>query len=255
MRSMRTLIVDDEPLVREGLRSSLALFPDVQVIGECQDGVEAVAAMLREKPDVVFLDIRMPGLDGLEALSLLGADRPPVIIVVTAFDDRAIEAFEHHAVHYLLKPFDRPRLAEAVARARARLGEEPARSAHAPAPGRGRARPEYLSRIPVRLGHHVTLVPVSEITWLEARDNYVAIHTGSQRYLVRDTLKALELRLDPKSFARIHRSVVVNLERIAELTAHRSGDYTVRLRTGELLTLSRSYRARFEALLGRPVSR
>ncbi|MEO8448538.1 MAG: LytTR family DNA-binding domain-containing protein [Gemmatimonadota bacterium] len=248
---IRALVVDDEPLVRRGLLRLLASESDVIVAGECRDGEEAVDAIRRERPDLLFLDVQMPGLDGLGVLRALGPERPRAIVFVTAYDRYAIEAFEHHAVDYLLKPFDESRFRTALGRARERLA--------VPADDRierllTRLAPErWVERLPVKLGARVVLVGVDEIDWLEAADNYVRLHAGGGRHLVRDTLRALEEQLDPRRFARIHRSAIVNLARVKELVAQRSGDYAVVLASGERLTLSRSFKRLFEQRLGRPL--
>lgn len=250
---LRVAVADDEPLVRRGLRRLLAAEPDVRLVAECASGPEVVAAVRRERPDVLFLDVQMPGKTGLEALAELGPERPRAVVFVTAFDRYAIEAFDHHAVDYLLKPFDDRRFRTALERVRQRLGaggrdDRVERVLQMLAP-----KPEWLEWIPARLGSRVTLVPVSEIVWIEGADNYARLHTARGHHLVRDTLRHLEERLDPKRFARIHRSAIVNLTLVRELVALPSGDYEVLVSGGTRLRMSRGYRASLEARLGRPL--
>ncbi|HEU4698838.1 MAG TPA: LytTR family DNA-binding domain-containing protein [Gemmatimonadales bacterium] len=259
--------MDDEPLVRRGLRAVLAAEPDVAVIGECGDGREAVRRIRAERPDLVFLDVQMPELDGLGVVDALAADeRPPALVFVTAYDAYALRAFEVHAVDYLLKPFDEARLRTALARARQRLGATrvPADGARlaallaelrpaAAAPERGVAhRPDRaLERFLVRTGDRLLPVAVTAVDWIEAADNYVRLHVGAERHALRETIKALEAQLDARRFARIHRSTIVNLDRVRELRPLPSGDCAVLLHDGTRLTLSRSFRAAFEARFGR----
>jgi two-component system LytT family response regulator len=252
--NITAVIVDDEPLVRQGLERLLAGEPDIVLVGVCRNGAEAVETIRRERPALVFLDVQMPELDGVGVLRALGDDRPTAVIFVTAFDRYAIDAFEHHAVDYLLKPFDDRRFHTALNRARQRLA---ARDETGPVLERLLTQlngPRWLERLPVKLGARVTLVSVEDIDWIEAADNYVRLHVRGERHLLRDTLRALEQRLDPTRFARIHRSSVVNLARIKELVAQPSGDYAVVLTSGIRLTLSRTFRAHFEERLGRPLA-
>jgi two-component system LytT family response regulator len=249
-RKLRAIVVDDEPLVRRGLARLIAAEPDVELIAQCGNGDQAVAVVRRERPDLLFLDVQMPGRNGLEVLAALGDDRPRAVIFVTAFDRYAIEAFDQHAVDYLLKPFDDRRFTTALARARERLAatgldQRLERLLEALAP-----ETRWLDRIPARLGARVALVPVAEIVWIEAADNYVRVHTERGKHLVRESLRNLEAQLDPGRFARIHRSAIVNLDFVTELVALPSGDHEVLTRAGRL-RLSRSYRKAFEERLGR----
>jgi two-component system, LytTR family, response regulator len=260
---LRVLLVDDEPLVRRGLRAFLAAERGVEVVGEARDGNEAVAAVRTLAPDVLFLDVQMPELDGFGVLDALGPERPAVVFV-TAFDAYAIRAFEVHAVDYLLKPFDEPRFRTALDRVRERVA---ARRGGVPAPdaggldarldallvqlrGDGRVPTDWLARIAIRETDRVTYVPVGDVDWLEADDNYVRVHTRGGARLVRETLKSLESRLDPRHFARIHRSAIVNLERVRELRPTFNGEYVVVLATGARLTLSRGHRDAFFERMG-----
>jgi two-component system LytT family response regulator len=255
MPSLRALIVDDEPLARERVRTLLAAEPDVVVAGECGSGGEAVAAILMDRPDLVFLDVQMPELDGfgvLERVREAGAELPAVVFV-TAYDAHALRAFEVHALDYLLKPFDRERFTRALARAREALARREADGLDerlATLLAARSARP-YATRLAVKSGGRVRLVKAEEVDWIEAASNYVRLHVGGERHLLRETMAALEARLDPERFVRIHRSTIVNLDRVRELEPYFHGDYVVKLHDGRRLTLSRTYRERLEERLGR----
>jgi two-component system LytT family response regulator len=250
---IRTLIVDDEPLGRERIRTLLSEHADVEVVGECPDGREAVAAIERLKPDLLFLDVQMPEMDGFAVLDAIAGRHLPAIIFVTAYDRYAVQAFEVHALDYLLKSFDRERFRSAVARAkeeirRAREGALNERLA-------GlledlESRKQRATRVVIKSAGRIFFLPVEEIDWVEAADNYVRIHAGVEAHLVRETLQSLEGRLDPAKFLRIHRSTIVNLDRIRELHPLFHGDYAVRLRDGTELTLSRNYREKLGEPLG-----
>ncbi|HXE56633.1 MAG TPA: LytTR family DNA-binding domain-containing protein [Gemmatimonadales bacterium] len=249
---LRVLLVDDEPLVRQGLRSFLEDEPDVEVVGEARDGREALQLIVQRRPSLVFLDVQMPELDGVAVAEALAAESP-AIVFVTAYDRYAVRAFDLQAVDYLLKPFDRPRFQAALERARRRLAaserEVLARRVEAlllELGGRG-----YLERIPVRSGRRIVVVPVDEVEWFEAADNYVRLHAGGRGHLLRETIKRLETRLDPRRFARIHRSAIVNLDRVRELQPLANGEYAVFLGSGTRLILSRTYRDAFQARIGR----
>jgi two-component system LytT family response regulator len=237
---MRVLIVDDEPLACERLRTLLSGEPDIEIAGECHDGASALAAIRRLAPDLVFLDVQMPEMDGFAVLRAL--DRMPAVIFVTAFDQFAIQAFEVHALDYLLKPFDRERFQKALARAR--RGDLDARL-------RGlieelRGRKQYTDRLVVRSGGRVLFLRVEELDYIESAGNYVRLHSGSEQYLYRETMARLESSLDPAKFARIHRSTIVNVDRVKELHPMFRGDYAVVLRDGRELTLAKSYRDRLK---------
>lgn len=250
---IRCLLVDDEPLVRRGIRAFLADEPDVDVIGECRNGVEALAEIQAHAPDLVFLDVQMPELDGLGVVQALRAERMPAIVFVTAYDAYALKAFEVHAVDYLLKPFDEARFRTALGRARERLGgSRDGLERRLDALLADLRPPAYLERLAVRNGSRTLFVDVASVDWLEAADNYVRVHALGARHLIRETLKALESQLDPRRFARIHRSAIVNLDRVREVRVLPSGDHAVRLAGGAELTLGRAYREGFEArILGR----
>ncbi|HZN11570.1 MAG TPA: LytTR family DNA-binding domain-containing protein [Blastocatellia bacterium] len=252
--SMRVLIADDEPLARRRLRELLADDPEVEVVGECASGEAALAAVRAQAPDLVFLDIEMPGLDGLAVSAALGGERGPLVIFVTAYDQYAVKAFELRAVDYLLKPFDWERFDRALGRAkgqwRARQAPEASEQILALL-GELKAPPRYLERLAIRSDGRVRLWRAEEIDWIEAEGNYVRVHAGKLSALVRETLSGLEARLDPRRFTRIHRSQIVNLDRIQELHPWSHHDYRVVLRDGTELTLSRSYRDRLAFLLGK----
>jgi len=250
---IRTLIVDDEPLARERLRSLLADESDIDLVGECGDGQEAVLAIEQHQPDLVFLDIQMPELDGFGVLSAVETPRLPEVIFVTAFNQHALRAFEVHALDYLLKPFDRERFQTALGRARTRLAQ--ARSGELNQKltallAEMRPEPRTTDRLAVKTTGKVLFVKITDIDWIEAADNYVNLHVGTESHLLRETMSALEARLDPKQFLRISRSTIVNLERVKELQPMFHGDYTVILRNGTRLGLSRTYRDRLQALIG-----
>ena len=235
MAEIRALIVDDEPLARRGIRQLLAPYPDIVVAGECRDGREAVRALSTIKPDLVFLDIQMPGLDGMRVVGLHGAERMPVTIFVTAYDEFAVRAFEAQALDYLVKPLSEARFRATIARVRERLR------------GLGAS-----GRIAFRTGTGELLLDQSAIDWIEAQDDYAAIHAGTQRYRIREPLSALATRLDTAHFARIHRSAIVRLDRVRELrTGPARSETVVVLRDGTRLPVSRRRIAHVRSLLRR----
>lgn len=251
--TIRTLIVDDEPLAREKLRSFLESEPDIEILTECRDGREALLAIESEKPDLVFLDIQMPELGGFEVLENVEPENLPAVIFVTAFDQYALKAFEVHAVDYLLKPFDRDRLRQALDRARRErdrqeLGEVQ-KQLRALLADIDTQKPQFAERLVVKSAGRVVFVKVADIDWVDAAGNYVKLHVGGEGHLLRETMSHLEERLDPRRFLRIHRSTIVNIERIKELQQQFHGDYLVVLKSGQRLTLSRSYRDRIQGLL------
>ena len=250
---LRVLIVDDEPVARRRIRRLLRADPGVNVIGEAADGAAAVRAIVEQQPDLVFLDVQMPELDGFGVLQRLGPARIPRVVFVTAFDQYALRAFEVHAVDYLLKPFTPERLLEATARARRLLAhadrhEDPRLAALLQ---ELREHPRYLRRLPAHAGTRIVLIETGEIDWLQAADNYVLVHAGGREYLMRETLTRLEHELDPQEFVRIHRSALVRFDRIGDLLPTVHGDFRVTLKNGVQLTLSRNYRDRVERALRR----
>lgn len=250
---MRTLIVDDEPLAREKLRGFLEQEDDVEIIGECRDGREAVETIDRERPDVIFLDIQMPELDGFDVLEQIDEVAMPTVIFTTAFDQYAIKAFDVHAVDYLLKPFDRERFRTALDRARGELQRQQAdavkdqlMSLLSDVATRETRHPD---RLVVKTSGRVVFVKISDIDWVDAAGNYVRLHAGGESHMLRETMGRLEKRLDDQQFIRIHRSTIVNIECIRELQQQFHGDYLVVLKSGQRLTLSRSYREKIQHLL------
>jgi two-component system LytT family response regulator len=241
--NIRTCIVDDEPLARERIRSLLSQEPDVEVIGEAGDGGEAVDAIRRARPDLLFLDVQMPTLDGFGVLQALDDAMPPAVIFVTAYDQYALQAFDVHALDYLLKPFNSRRFKKAMQRARAELtrGDAPPevneRLLSLLEGLRQERRPP--ERIVLKSAGRVSFLKVEEVDWVEAEGNYVRLHVGPHSHLLRETMKGIESRLDPDRFIRIHRSTIVNTERIKELHPLFHGEYAVILRDGTRLTASR----------------
>ncbi len=249
---IRTLIVDDEPPSRRRVRDLLAEDPEFALVGECGDGAEAVA-LLREQPcDLVFLDVQMPGLDGLAAARLLAEGRGPAVIFVTAYDCYALPAFEVHAVDYLLKPFDRERFRKALAWAKAAVRRDREEAAALPpaalAELRGDRKP--LERVTIKTAGRIYFLNTCDVEWVEAAGNYLRLHVGAKTHMLRETMNNLESRLDPDRFWRIHRSTIVNVDRIRELQPLFHGDYVVVLRDGTELTLSRTYRRNLPGLFG-----
>jgi two-component system LytT family response regulator len=250
--TITVVVVDDEPPARARIRRLLQRHHDVEIVGECGDGAAAVQTIEAMRPDLVFLDVQMPELDGFEVFRALELPRRPAVIFVTAFDRYAIRAFEVHALDYVLKPVEADRLDAALAHARQRLGEQ--RSAAGAMSSLlqtlARDRP-YLTRIPVRSEGRVRVVALDQVEWIGAADNYVTLHAGRREYLVRDTIAALERQLDPDQFVRVHRSTIVRIDRISELVPDAHGDFRIRLRSGAELAMSRSYRTRVEERFGR----
>jgi two-component system LytT family response regulator len=252
---LTTLIVDDEPLAREGLRMLLAGDPEVAAIHEARDGREAVAAILNARPDLVFLDVQMPEMDGFAVVGQVGAERMPAVVFVTAHDRYAIQAFEINAIDYLLKPVTRERFAQALARAKARLASRPVDEANRQilslletiaSPRR------YLKRLAVRSAGKTVFVDAEDVDWIEAAENYVQLHTGRASHLIHVTMNAFEKSLDPEIFLRIHRSVIVNVRRIKELQPVLHGEYAITLQSGVRLQSGRMYNEKLRALADNP---
>ena len=246
---IRAVIVDDEAPARALLREFLSAHADVEVVGECANGFEAVKVIGELEPDLVLLDVQMPKLDGFEVLELL--DRPPVVVFVTAFDEYALKAFEVHAVDYVLKPVGRERLSEALAHARGRLGAPAAAPAPAPAALAAAARPpgQFVERILVKDGANVHVIPVERLDWIEAQDDYVSIRADGKTHLKPQTLAEIAAGLDPARFVRIHRSYVLNVERIARLELYAKDSRVAFLKDGKDLPVSRAGYARLRELL------
>jgi two-component system, LytTR family, response regulator len=274
-RVIRTVLVDDEPLAREGLRVRLGREEDIEIIGEANDGPSAVDAIVTLRPDLVFLDVQIPGFDGFDVVSRIASTHLPTIVFVTAYDRYALRAFEVHALDYLLKPIAHRRFQEALRRARHELTHRDqdevfsrddgsgGREADALAAVAERLRrllddrevagppavplangPRYAVRFTVRDGERYVLVRVNDVDWAEASANYVRLHVGSRTLQMRTTMSELERQLDPGQFTRIHRSAIVNLDRVREIRPEWHGEYEVLLTTGATLRLSRGYRDR-----------
>ena len=249
---LRVLIVDDEPLARDCVRLALRGVPGVELLEDARDGAEAVRAIRRLQPDVVFLDVQMPGSDGFSVIEQIGAEDMPAVVFVTAYDTHAIRAFNVHALDYVLKPFENTRLLEALERARERVrskhdwelarqlaalvadwsGENP----REPFQAEGR----YAQRFTVRQDDRIQFIDAGEIDWIESEGNYAVLHVGSETHRIRLTLQAIERQLDPRRFARIHRSSIVNLSRVREIQPWFSGDYIAILQGGRKLRVSRT---------------
>lgn len=248
MTALRVLIVDDEPLAREAIRLSLGRDREVEIVAECASGRAALEVLAREPVELLFLDIRMPGLDGLAALGQLPA--PPTTVLVTASADHAVHAFDLDVVDYVLKPFDDQRLARAVERAkrhaRARRGED----AGARIPDEPREPAPPLERLMIRHAGRIAAIAIDDIDWIEAQDYYAEVHVGGRTYLVRQSLHKLSAALDPSRFVRIHRKTIVNIKRVKELEPMFHGEYVVFLHDGTRLKLSRTFKSHVGRLLG-----
>lgn len=267
---IKTLVVDDEPLARRNLRVLLEADPEVELVGEAPGGAEALALISEHSPDLIFLDVQMPELDGFGVLERLEAEKLPVVIFVTAFDKYALKAFDFHALDYLLKPFDDSRFEKALARAKQQLAErelkdlsrrlisllEDRGGGTTRAAEEGDTPPDspdkparYQTRFLIKSAGRVSFIRAEEIDWIEAEDYYVKLHIKGRGHLLRETMSDIEARLDPEVFVRIHRSSIVNLERVRELQQMFGGDYAVVLHDGTQLKLSRARRERLESLL------
>jgi two-component system, LytTR family, response regulator len=249
---LTTLIVDDEPLAREGLRGLLCRDPEVGVIHEARDGREAVAAVREHKPDLVFLDVQMPEMEGFAVVRTIGAESMPAIVFVTAHDQYAIQAFEINALDYLLKPVIEERFVRALARAKDRIG--PIATADSARQIIGLletiACPQtYLKRLAVRSVGKISFLDVEEVDWIGGAENYVELHVGRASHLLHVTMNTIEKSLDPRVFLRIHRSVIVNCARIKEMQPGAHGDYVITMRDGLRLQSGRTYGARLKALV------
>ncbi len=248
----KVLIIDDEPLARRGIRARLQSLPDFFLLDDCEDGVAALKTIRRDQPDLLFLDVQMPGMSGFDMLKRLPKSKLPFIIFLTAYDQYALRAFEVHALDYLLKPIDDERFAEAVGRARRHLKlrssdsiEERLRSLIDEHTSAKRASP-FAERFTIRTGSRIKFVFADEIDWIEAVGDYAGLHVGDKTPLMRETLNALEMRLDPEKFVRIHRSAIVQLSRICELRTLPNRELRLRLTSGADLKVSRTYRDRLD---------
>lgn len=244
---MRVAIVDDEEPARLVLREYLEGEPDIAIVAECANGFEAVKAVAEHRPDVIITDIQMPKLDGFEVLDLVG--RETNVIFATAYDAYALKAFEVHAIDYLLKPFSRERLRDALVRARRRLAEGGARPDAAAVSAAARPSGTWLTRIVIRDGAEVHVVPIDRVDYVEAQDDYIAVRVGERTHLKDQTLGSLESQLDPRRFVRVHRSYLLNLDRLAKLEPATKDTKTAVLRDGRRLPVSRSGYERLQRLL------
>jgi len=253
---IRALIADDEALARKFIRRMLKEDRDLEIVGECSNGKETVAMIRKENPDVVFLDVQMPEMDGFAVLESIGIERLPEIIFTTAYEQYAIRAFELHALDYLLKPFDQARFKDAIKYAKERFYSERQDGGRVQISAlleNIKNKPQYLDRLVIKAAGRITFLRTDEINWIEADDKYVHLHTSKVRPMVRQTLSAMEAQLDPEKFRRVHRSAIVNVERIAELQPLFSGEYSILLQDGTELTLSRNYKDKLFELLGKPL--
>jgi two-component system LytT family response regulator len=261
---IKVLVVDDEPLARDKIRGMLKNKEDFEIVGEAGNGKEAVSAIHKLEPDLLFLDVQMPEMDGFQVLQTIGPNRIPMVVFVTAYDRYALQAFEVFALDYLLKPFDRERFDKALARARTQLDQEIRKdltqglqalmeelsrvrqSGSLATPG-----PKFLERLAIKASGRIFFLRTQDIDYIESEGNYVRVHTGKESHLIREAMSVLETQLDPKKFLRIHRCTIVNVDRIQELQPWFHGEYRVILRTGVQLTLSRSYREKLREFLGK----
>ena len=247
MQKIRTLVVDDEPIARARMVSLLREEADIELIGECSSGLQAKTAIEAHSPDLLFLDVQMPEMNGLDLARTIQASGTPAVVFVTAFDDYAIRAFEVHALDYLLKPFSAERFRAALGHAREHVAK---RRAVGPAGAREATR---RNRLMIKASGRIHFIRMADIDWCEAAGNYVRVHVGPQCYLVRDTMAHLESELDSTQFMRIHRSTIVNVDRVQEMQSSFNGEYVVLLRGGTRLTLSRGYRDAIQSRLGKPL--
>ena len=270
MSKLKTIIVDDEPLALNFLRSLLAEFPDVDVVAECRNGREAVLAASQMSPELMFLDIQMPGMNGFEVIKALQSDVMPMVIFVTAFDQYALDAFDLHAVDYILKPLDPERVARAVNRAIDRLHDNRAESYKAPLIGAIGAIAERVSAAtPVEADVHepepasgsikgkllvrdsgvVKVIPFDDIDWVDAAGDYMCVHAEGETHILRSTMAKLQQQLDPSVFLRVHRSALVNVNRVQEIAVHANGEYRLTLVSGDVLKSSRRYKREIRVLM------
>lgn len=270
-RSIRAIIVDDEELARRGIELRLASHPDVVIVQQCANGREALEAIAQQKPDLMFLDIQMPGLSGFEVLARLPQESMPLVIFVTAYDRYALDAFEAQAIDYLLKPINDTRFAQALDRVRgywqqknALHQQEQLMQLLASTQGTGSVDeetlrellhtdrgPQYPQILPIRDDAGTVRVDVNKIDWIDAAGDYMCVHVDGRTYVLRETMKSLEAVLDPKLFQRVHRSTIVNVSRVRRLRPHTNGEYFLTLEDGQEIKLSRSYRDRVDQLLQR----
>jgi two-component system LytT family response regulator len=249
---IRVVVVDDEPIAREGIRRQLVCEPGVEIVAECGDGLVAVETIRELAPDLVFLDVQMPGMDGFEVTRAIGIDVMPAVVFVTAYDKYALQAFEVNAVDYLLKPFDSERFQKAFQRARLQIERRTTEAINEKLEAlleSMRPQQRYLERLVVKSAGRIFFLPVAEIDWIESADNYVNLHCGRESHLIRETLSSLESKLNPQDFLRVRHSAIVNLKRIRELRPLFKGEYEIVLQNGVKLTSSRRYRNKIMQIL------
>ena len=267
--NLKALIIDDEPHAREGIKIRLQEFPEIQVLGECSSGLEAVESINKLKPDLLFLDIQMPEINGFEVLKRISVEKIPIVIFVTAYDKYAVKAFEYHALDYLLKPISENRFKEALKNAITEAGHRNIDNYA----GKLKAMmtdylnviqddgseqnselksypKDYLNKLAIKAKNNISIISTNEIEWIESAGDYVYVHSNSKKHIVRETLISLEQKMDPRKFVRIHRSVIVNIEKIKSLNSNDHGDYDVYLNNGEKLKLSRTYKSNFQDVIG-----
>lgn len=250
MSKLRLLIVDDEPLVRKGVRNAASAVDNVEIVGEADSGGDAITAINTQHPNLVLLDIQMPDCSGLDVIREVGADRMPAVIFITAYDEYAVKAFELNAVDYLLKPFDEERFQESIERARRRIETQKQDSVAQRLEGLLKsAAPRWAERLVVRNSDRYEFVAVETIDWIESANNYVELHCGTKQYLLGETMASLESRLDPARFKRVHRCRIVNLSRVAAVHPLLSGSYEMELRNGTRLTTGRQYKDTVQELI------
>lgn len=256
MKNIRTVVVDDEPLALEGITNLLRAERDITIIGTCGDGEKAVALIEKQRPDLVFLDVQMPELDGFGVLEALDSHTLPIIVFVTAYDRYALRAFDVHAVDYVLKPIDAERFSETLRRARQRLALKESNGLDRELKGlveELKSRNRRFDRVVVKSGSKILFIKTDDIDWIEASGDYVKLHIGKNEHTIRGRISELESRLDAAQFLRIHRSTIVNLNCIKEMQPIFYGDYSVILQNGQRLTLSRTYREKLSTLLDKEV--
>ena len=252
MNKLRLLVVDDESLIRKGLRNALSTFSDVEIVGECSSGQDAIQAISAKPPDLVLLDVQMPDCSGLDVVRAVGPKHMPPVIFVTAYDDYAVSAFELNAVDYILKPFDEARLRDSIDRARKRMSEvnQATLSERLEAVLESQSQ-KWAERLVIRNGERDEFVPTESIDWVESANNYVQLHCGSKQYLLGETLTSLEARLDPAKFARVHRGRIVNTKRILAVHPLFSGTYEMELLGGVRISTGRQYKEVVQNLIHR----
>jgi two-component system LytT family response regulator len=248
--TIRALVVDDEPPARERVRDLLQAEPDVELVGEAGDAEQAVERIRALRPDLLFLDVQMPGRDGFGVLRALGGERPPATIFTTAHDEFAVRAFDVSAVDYLLKPLRRTRFRAALVRAREKLSAGVSAAELRRVVADAVRAPAHLERLAVRVGRRIVVVRAEEVRWIEAEGNYARIHAGGKRYLLRQTLNALEASLDPQRFVRVHRGAIVGVDHVREVHPLARGSYDLVLDGGDVVTTGQSYREQLQRVIG-----